>query len=102
MVCNEIADFKTDKLTDKKTLAVKLGIEKGSLLYLVFISLAVMVTLLINIQFGKLVAFIEICFGVTGYFFIRKYNGNPEKMIVPAKIIIIGHAVTLILLIFSL
>ncbi len=100
LVCNEIADFKTDKLTGKKTLAVKLGIKKASLLYLIFIYLAVMVTLLLNIQFGKFIALIEICFGITGYFFIKKYNGNPEKMIVPAKITIAGHAVTLVLLIF--
>ena len=102
LLCNEIADFKTDKLTDKKTLVVKFGTEKSSLLYLISIFLAALVTLFLNVQFGKLIALIEICFGIIGYFFIRKYNGNPEKMKIPAKITVVGHAVTLVLLIVNL
>ena len=102
LLCNGIADFKTDKLIGKRTIAVRIGIKKANLLYLFFIFFAAIFTVGLNIQFKVIIVALEVCLGVVGYFFIRSYNNNPEKMKIPAKITIAGHALTITYLILFL
>ncbi len=105
LLCNEIADIRVDGKVGKRTLAVRLGLQRARGLYALTLvgaaALVVVAGMAGLVRYSWLPACLTIVIAYCVYRLIGKWNGDPAEMRVPACLNLTGHGATLLFLLVS-